>query len=172
MKTINYLLLLPIFWSCSNGKELTTVKNVSLEKYQGTWYEIARIPNQFEKGLKCVTATYKLKDNGDIEVVNSGVVKDDPEKTKTSKGKAWIPNSDEPGKIKVSFFWPFAGDYQILLLDKNYSYVLVGSPSLDYLWMLSRTKKLDSEIIELLKKEAEDQGFDTNRLEYIDQDCM
>lgn len=157
--------------SCSSNKDLKTVADVDLEKYQGKWYEIARFPNSFEKGLVCVTANYKLLNNGKIEVINKGIKESDRNKIEESKGKAWVPNADDPSKIKVSFFWPFAGDYQIMALDANYNYALVGSPTLDYLWILSRTKSLDDQIIKQLKQEAAQQGFEVARLEFIEQNC-
>ncbi len=160
-----------IVLSCSNTKTLNTVENVDLTKYQGLWYEIARLPNTFEKGLICVTAEYTLLDNGKIKVVNSGHLEQNPEKTKQSKGTAYVPDPTEPGKLKVSFFWPFAGDYQLLKLDKDYQYALVGSPSLKYLWILSRSKVLPKQKIEALKRAAEKQGFDISQLEFIDQSC-
>jgi apolipoprotein D and lipocalin family protein len=157
--------------SCSNSKQLDTVQEVDLQKYQGKWYEIARIPNTFEKGLTCVTANYTIKENGKITVLNEGRKMDNPAKRSSSEGTAWVPDINDPGKIKVSFFWPFAGDYQVIALDENYKYALVGSPSLDYLWILSRTKTLDTTVIENLQSTATKQGFQVDRLEFIDQSC-
>lgn len=168
-----FLILFSCFFiSCSSSKQLNTVKTVDLQKYEGTWYEIARFLNTFEKGLTCVTANYTIKENGKIRVLNKGQKLSDTAKTKSAEGTAWVPDSNDPGKLKVSFFWPFAGDYQIMYLDKDYCYALVGSPSLDYLWILSRTKTLDKTTIEKLKSEATKQGFKVERLEFVDQSCQ
>ena len=158
--------------SCSSSKQLDTVENIDFEQYQGTWYEIARFPNTFEKGLTCVTAQYTIKENGKITVLNEGHKLEDLSKIKKSEGTAWVPDINDPGKIKVSFFWPFAGDYQIMYLNEDYKYALVGSPTLDYLWILSRSKTLDKATIEKLQSEAAKQGFKVERLEFINQSCQ
>jgi len=141
----NLLILLTILslFSCKANRELSTVEEVNLEKYVGRWYEIARLPNKFEEGLKCVTATYSLKKNGKIEVLNKGFSTEKMGESNSAKGRASIPNPEFQGRLKVSFFWPFAGNYYIIALDKDYQYVLVGDPSRKYLWVLSRTKQLD-----------------------------
>jgi len=150
---------------------LPVVSKVDLERYSGTWYEIARLPNRFEEGLKCVTATYELLENGKIRVINRGHQVDNPSEIEEVKGKAKIPNASEPGKLKVTFFWPFYGKYWILDLDESYQYVLVGSPSRKYLWILSREKTLAEEIMNTLKEKADDLGFHTQHLYYTPQDC-
>lgn len=159
------------FLSCKSTLELRTVEKVDVEKYIGNWYEIARLPNRFEKGLECVTATYSLKEKGKIEVINKGYIIGKINEFKTAKGSAWVPDANFPGRLKVSFFWPFAGDYYIIALEENYKYALVGDPSRKYLWVLSRTKKLDdlvfSELLEIAKKN----GFEVSNILKINQDC-
>lgn len=157
--------------SCNPKEELLTVKNVDLQRYSGRWYEIARFPNRFEKDIVCVTANYRVKENGKIEVINKGRPEKDIKRTKTAKGTAWVPDKDFPGQLKVSFFWPFAGKYYIIALDKNYQYVLVGDPSRKYLWILSRTKTLPEEIYTRLLKIAKENGFDTLKMIRIIQNC-
>ncbi len=159
------------FLSFKTTEELSTVKNVDLNQYAGLWYEIARFPNSFEKGLECVTATYTLKDNGKIEVLNKGHVSENKQKVKTAKGTARIPDVNFPGQLKVSFFWPFSGDYYIIALDKNYQYALVGDPSRKYLWVLSKNKTLEPAIYDNLLDIAQKNGFDTSKLVKINQDC-
>jgi len=151
--------------------ELPTVASVDLNKYAGTWYEIAKFPNSFEKGLKCITATYSLRPDGKIGVENKGHKESDPGKIKVSNGKAWIPDPAYPARLKVQFFWPFAGNYYIIELDANYQYALVGDPSRNYLWILCRTKQMDTSIYERLTSKAKLLGFDISRIRMTPQDC-
>ncbi|MFH1825848.1 MAG: lipocalin family protein [bacterium] len=143
-------------------------QNVDLEKYLGSWYEIVRIPNWFEKDLVGVTATYSLKENGEIEVKNQGFIKTLDGEKKIAIGRAWIPDQNKTGRLKVSFFGPFAGDYIIIELDPDYQYALVGS-SQDLLWILSRTPQLDEAIYQNLLSRASSLGYDINRLEKVEQ---
>lgn len=158
-------------FSCQSTRELPTVANVDLEKYTGKWYEIARLPNSFEQGLKCTSAEYQLKDNGKLKVINRGHQIENPQQTASAKGFARIPDKSKPGKLKVYFFWPFGGDYYIIDLDKEYQYVLVGSPSRKYLWILARGKELDQQIYDKLVDRANELGFDTEKLIKVKQDC-
>ena len=157
--------------SCKTIKDLPTVKNVDIEKYSGQWYEIARLPNSFEKGLECVTAKYTVKKNGKIEVLNKGYSSENSGEFKTAKGTAWIPNAKYPGRLKVTFFWPFSGNYYIISLDENYKYALVGDPSRKYLWILSRRRSLESLTYSKLLDIAKNNGFDINNIININQDC-
>jgi lipocalin len=157
--------------SCGENETLETVDQLDLEKYQGTWFELARLPNSFEKGLTCVTANYTIKDNGKVEVINRGHKESDPSKIKESKGTAWVPNPDEPGQLKVRFFWPFAGDYYVIKLGPDYKYALVGSPSREYLWILCRNRRLDGPTINELLELAAARGFDVEQLEWVGQSC-
>jgi apolipoprotein D and lipocalin family protein len=98
-----------MLFSCKKETtDLPVVGEVDLEKYSGTWYEIARLPNSFEKGLKCVTATYRLREDGKIEVINRGHKIGKPGKISKIKGAARVPDSNQPAKLKVTFFWPFS----------------------------------------------------------------
>jgi apolipoprotein D and lipocalin family protein len=161
-----------MIFSCKGDTiDLPVVREVDIEKYSGTWYEIARLPNSFEKGLKCVTATYRLREDGKIEVINRGHKTEKPGKISKIKGVARVPDKNQPAKLKVTFFWPFSGNYYIIELDKDYRYALVGEPSRKYLWILARDKKLDLEIYESLLKKAEELGFDSKSVIRTDQDC-
>lgn len=164
------LTMLGLF-SCRTAIELPTVDKVDLDKYSGRWYEIAKLPNRFEKGLDCVTATYSVKDNGKIKVENRGRLLKDKTRYKDITGTAWVPDDSFPGRIKVRFFWPFAGDYYIIDLGKNYEYALVGSPSRNYLWILSRTPVMDKEQFDQLLEVAQKNGFDSSAVEPINQEC-
>ncbi len=143
MKKSLFLAFLAIIFVGCGGKNppLQTVKNVDIQKYQGTWYEIARFEHFFEKGCKNVTATYEIKNDGDLKVINRCTnIEDNTQKE--AIGTAYsVDNTNS--KLKVSFFRPFYGDYYILDLADNYSYALVGAPSRELLWILSRTKTLD-----------------------------
>ena len=155
------------FFEDSFTKSLPAQK-VELSKYLGTWYEIARIPNWFEKDLVGVTATYTLKDNGEIEVRNQGYEKTLDGKKKVAVGRAWVPDKRQSGRLKVSFFWLVSADYIVLELDPDYQYAMVGSGK-DFLWILSRTPQLDESIYQKLTTQAAALGYDVSRLERVEQ---
>jgi lipocalin len=164
------LIFMAALFSSSAAQELPTVEEVNLTKYTGTWYEIARLPNSFEKGMQCVTATYTLKDNGKIEVLNKGYIAKKG-KYKSARGNAWVPDREYPGRLKVTFFWPFSGNYYIMALDEDYQYALVGDPSRKYLWVLARSSALEESIYSELMSLAKSKGFDVERVIRIDQSC-
>ena len=144
-------------------KSLDVVGPVDLSRYAGHWYEIARLPNRFEK--KCadsVTATYTLRSDGKVDVVNR-CRKANGEYT-TAKGKAKIVDKKTNAKLKVTFFWPFYGDYWILDLGSNYEYAVVGAPNRDYLWILSRSPQLDEGLYQSLLAKMATRGFETERM--------
>jgi apolipoprotein D and lipocalin family protein len=152
-------------------KTLTTVPDVDIMKYSGKWYEIARFPNSFEKGLVCCTAEYGLRDDGMISVINTGI-KEDSGKVKSVKGKAWVPDKKEPGRLKVQFFWPFAGKYYIFHLDKeNYQYALVGEPSRKYFWLLARKPMIEDSLYRNLLEIARKNDFAVEKVMKVKQDC-
>jgi apolipoprotein D and lipocalin family protein len=165
------LIAIMIFNSVHSQKSPSVVSTVDLNRYKGLWYEIARLPNFFERKLKCTSATYTLRDDGRITVLNKGNYLTDPEKSASSKGVAWIPDKNSPAKLKVQFFWPFTGDYWILYLDKEYRYVLVGDPATKYLWILSREKKMDESTYNMLLQKAVDNGYDVKTMIRVEQDC-
>jgi len=153
-------------------KTLTTVPDVDINKYSGKWYEIARLPNSFEKGLVCVTAEYGLRDDGKISVINAGQKENNIGKVKSIRGKAWVPDKNEPGRLKVQFFWPFAGGYYIFHLDQeNYQYALVGNPSRKFLWILSRKPYIDDSLYQELSEIARKNEFAVEKLNKVRQDC-
>jgi lipocalin len=148
----------------------STVKNLDLKRYLGTWYEIARFPHSFEKDLVGVTATYSLKPNGKIKVVNQGYDKSLDGTLKVAEGKAKIPDKNEPGKFKVSFFWFFYADYFVMELDqKNYEWVMIGSSSPKYFWILSRTPQMDDATYQMLLDNARGRGYDLSKLVKVEQ---
>ena len=146
---------------------LNTVANLDLTRYQGTWYEIARLPNSFERNLESVTATYTIKENGKIEVLNQGYKPG--AKRKSIKGVAWVPKEDYPGRLKVRFFWPFSGDYYVIALDEEYKYALVGSPSRKFLWILAKQPTIPAEVYEKYLSIAAQESFTISELIKVDQ---
>ena len=173
MRQIITLTLLMILFSCkSQNPPLNVVQQLDIKKYTGTWYEIARLPNSFEKGLECITANYTLLENGKIQVVNKGHLAENLAKVKTAKGKAYIPDKNEPAKLRVTFFWPFYGDYWVLALDSEYQYALVGVPDRKYLWVLSRTVDMDDTIYQELLSVAKKNGFAVDKMVKVKHTCI
>lgn len=152
----------------SKNPPLQTVNNVDIQKYKGTWYEIARFEHFFEKGCKNVTATYEIKEDGDLKVINR-CTKIDTNEKKEATGVAYATDETN-SKLKVSFFRPFYGDYYILDLASDYSYALVGNPNRELLWILSRTKTLDENIKNSILKKLPALGFDANKFIWTIQD--
>jgi lipocalin len=172
MKKLLIILFAPIIMaSAYSQKAPSVVSSVDLNRYKGLWYEIARLPFFFERKLKCTSATYTLREDGRITVLNKGNYLTDPKKSTSSQGVAWIPDKNSPAKLKVQFFWPFSGDYWILELDKDYRYVLVGDPSHKYLWILAREKKMDEKTYSMLLGKAVENGYDVKSIIRVEQDC-
>jgi len=168
------LLFIGIFIvSCKTQKTMvdnTVVKELNVQKYLGTWYEIARYNHVFERGLVGVTANYSLREDGKIKVLNSGYKNSFEGKFARAIGKAKIPDPiTDPAKLKVSFFLFFYGDYYVMELDKDYQWAVIGSSSDKYLWILSRKPQMENqlyfELIERLKK----RGYDVSKLIKVEQ---
>lgn len=160
--------------SCSHTGRMsvidtTTVKEVDIYRYLGRWYEIARFPHSFEKGLVGVTAEYSFRKDGKIRVINQGYKDSLDGKHSRIEGKAKIPDKDNPGRLKVSFFLFFYGDYYILELDEDYQWAMIGSSSPKYFWILSRTPQMDETTYEMLLSRARDRGYDLNSLILVEQ---
>lgn len=145
------------------SEPLATVPSVDLKRYVGRWYEIARYPNRFQKDCAGdTTAEYTLLANGNIQVVNS--CRQANGKMNTARGKAKIVDATSNARLKVTFFWPFYGNYWIIGLAPDYSYAIVGEPDRKYLWILSRTPRMSAEsYAEALQKIGE-AGYDPKRL--------
>lgn len=158
---------------CSKQNETidySTVEELDLEKYLGTWYEIARFDHRFERGLVGVTANYSLRPDGKIKVVNSGYKNTLDGEYSEAIGKAKIPDPlNEPGKLKVSFFWIFYGDYYVLELDDNYQWAVIGSSLDKYLWILSRSPQLHPDIYADLLQRIANRGYNTSELIKVKQ---
>lgn len=139
---------------------LDTVEHVELSRYIGLWYEIARLPQPFEDGCVGVTAQYAVKSDGDIDVLNTCHDKTLDGKTNIAHGSAYIADKSTDAKLKVTFFWPFYGDYWILELGQDYEYAVVGSPDRKSLWILSRTPIIADELYKGIMDRMSAKGFD------------
>ena len=146
--------------ACSPTTPLVTVSSVDLDRYAGTWYELASYPQFFERGCSNVRATYTAK-NGYIEVFNQST-KD--AKPNNIKGKAFVVPNSGNAKLKVQFFWPFKGNYWIIDLDKDYKWAIVSDPKLKTLWILSRTSKMEEELYNSLIEKLVKKGFDKTKI--------
>lgn len=157
---------LPV-WACTKDFDNSTVTEFDLSRYLGEWYEIARYDHSFERGMDNTMASYSLMDDGMVLVLNSGW-KDG--KYRTAEGKAKYPDpKNRPGALRVSFFWIFYSDYNVMMLDQDYQISLVGNKSKNYLWILSRTPEPDPVLLQLVLDEAEARGYDTSQLIWVDQ---
>jgi len=143
---------------------VTPVQDFAIDRYLGTWYEIARLDHSFERELVNVTAHYSLREDGGVDVTNRGYL---PQETrwKEAQGKAYFVNGPDQGSLKVSFFGPFYGAYVIFELDQeHYQYAFVSGPDTSYLWLLSRTPQVEPALIARFTERAAALGFDTSAL--------
>lgn len=146
----------------------TPVKGFELERYLGTWYEIARLDHSFERGLENVTAQYSLREDGGVRVINKGF-KESKGEWSEAEGKAFFVAEPSVGQLKVSFFGPFYGAYNVINLDQEaYQWSLVAGPDTNYLWILSRTPVMDKVIVDQLLAQAKSLGFNTDELIFVD----
>lgn len=174
MKSILYAFLIMGLFSlinaCSSIPEgATAVSPFNKEKYLGKWYEIARFDYRFEKDLSNVTAEYSLKENGKIKVVNRGYnyIK---KKREEAIGKAKFAKDDNTGMLKVSFFGPFYSGYNVISLQGDYQYALIAGSSLDYLWILSRSKTIPNKVKGEFLEKAKSIGYDIDKLVWVKHD--
>ena len=147
----------------------TTITAFDLNRYLGKWYEVARYDHVFERGLVGTTAEYSLRDDGKIKVLNSGYLETLDGSYQESIGKAKPNSNGKPGQLRVSFFGPFYGNYYILDLAPDYSYSVVGSSSPKYLWILSRTPRLSTEVQSKILNNLQKRGYDTTKLIWVEQ---
>ena len=147
-------------------KGVKPVSDFNASRYLGKWYEIARLENRFEKGMEQVTATYGLRSDGGISVLNRGY---DPIKNrwKESEGKAYFNGAPTTAALKVSFFGPFYGGYNVIKLDKDYQHALVSGPNRDYLWILSRSTILPETVKQDFLATARELGFPVEQLVWV-----
>ena len=148
--------------------ELTTVSRVELQRYIGRWFEIAKYPNRFERDCdRDIKAVYTRLEDGSIEVENSCIQADG--KPKVSKGKAKVVDDRTNAKLKVTFFWPFYGDYWVIDLDPQYRWAVVGEPRRKYLWILSRQPHMDSAQYAEITSRLAAKGYDASKLVTVKQ---
>ncbi len=179
IKTLSFFGLISCFFciSCTTTADssLETVSKVELKKYVGTWYEIARLPQFFQKNCTKSQATYSLRSDGDIKVINQCLHAETGEVRK-AEGRAWVTNPPANSKLKVQFFlarWrlPFlSGNYWIAELAEDYSYAVIGDPSLEYFWILSRDESMNCQLYDEIIHRFEGKGYDLRDI-VIDRPC-
>jgi len=168
--TLGTITLAMMLTGCSTAPPagLSSVTPFEVNRYLGKWYEIARLDHSFERGLTDVSATYALKSDGSLEVINRGFNTKKNE-WKSATGRALFTGSPQQGSLKVSFFGPFYGGYHVLALDQTgYQWALVSGPDREYLWILARTKVLAPAIRDQLVAEAKKMGFATDKLIWVE----
>jgi len=143
---------------------LQTVAHVDLLRYVGTWYEIANFPQSFQRGCTATTATYTLRADGDIDVLNRCHKGSLDGKEKSALGRARVVDRATNAKLEVSFFRPFWGDYFVIDLADDYSYAVVGHPGRDYLWILARTPTMAEATFQGIVARLQEKGYETSRL--------
>lgn len=166
-----FMSLFSLFSASAKKPELKTVTHVDVQRYAGKWYEIASFPQKFQSGCHCTTAEYTLSDKGYLIVenrCNRGSAKGKPSYI---KGKAFIQKGTGNAKLKVQFFFPIRGKYWLIDLADNYSYAVVSHPNRKYLWILSRTPKMDDSVYKGILSRLSESGFDLTSLVKTKQEC-
>jgi len=172
MKTFLNLIMITLIMantSCTNSQPLQTVPFVDIKKYAGKWYEIASYPQLFQKGCHCTTAEYTFTDKGYVVVENRCNKESVDGKVSYIKGKAFVEENSGNAKLLVQFFWPFKGKYWIIDLADDYSYSVVSHPNRKYLWILSRTSKMNSDVYNQILIRLKEKGFDLSNLQVTEQ---
>ena len=169
-KNLTVWALLLLLAGCTGKPDgVVPVAGFNLDRYLGTWYEIARLDHSFERGLDNISADYSLRNDGGVRVLNRGYSAKKGE-WKEAEGKAYFVEASDQGHLKVSFFGPFYGSYIVFELDDNYQYAFVSGPDTSYLWLLSRTPEVDQAVIDHFVDRASSLGFETDKLIYVDHD--
>lgn len=153
----------------SNAQDLQTVQKVDVNKYIGKWYEIASFPQRFQKDCHCTTAKYTLSPKGYLIVENRCKKGSVNGKEVSIRGKAFIEKGSNNAKLLVQFFWPFKGKYWIIDLADDYSYAVVSHPNRKYLWILSRSPKMDESTYKKIIERLKNKGLDTEKLNITPQ---
>jgi apolipoprotein D and lipocalin family protein len=164
-------LIIPGLAGCAGTPAgIDPVTGFQVDRYLGKWYEIARLDHPFERGLSNVTAHYSLRDDGDIRVINRGYNESDG-RWEEAEGRAKFISGSDVGSLKVSFFGPFYGGYNIIDLDKeSYRYALVAGNDPDYLWILSRSPEPGAGVRARLLQKAGSLGFAVDDLIFVTHD--
>jgi apolipoprotein D and lipocalin family protein len=173
MKPLFFLITLitTLLSGCTGIPEgITVIDGFEVNRYMGQWYEIARLDHRFERGLNNISATYSPKADGGVKVLNKGWNEAEGQ-WKQAEGKAYFVEKPDKGHLKVSFFGPFYGGYNIIALDKkDYSYSMITGPDKSYFWILSRTRHLPKATLDSLIEKAKQLGFATDQLIFVNQD--
>ncbi|AIM38250.1 membrane protein [Sphingobacterium sp. ML3W] len=168
--TVLLISISTLFFSCTSiPKSATAIQNFDVNRYLGTWYEIARFDFRFEKDLDNTSAQYSLNEKGNVVVLNSGYNFKKNE-WKKADGLAKFRGDKTIGALKVSFFGPFYSGYNVIALDDDYHYALIAGKNLDYLWILSRNKTIPEEVKSNFLDIATQIGYDTKKLLWIKHD--
>lgn len=169
---VKYICFIILFSMCpfiNKSQELTTVAFVNIEKYCGKWYEIASYPQSFQRGCTCTTAEYSFTGKEYVIVENRCNRGSVSGKKSYIKGKAFVENNSGNAKLQVQFFWPFKGKYWIIDLANDYSYAVVSHPNKKYLWILSRTAKMDATLYQEILSRLKTKGFNMSKLKLTTQ---
>ena len=168
MRSLLTAVVLLTLTACTGLPErVSPVTGFQLDRYLGTWYEVARLDHRFERGMTNVTATYALRDDGGVSVRNRGFSTLDNE-WKEAEGRAYFVGSPTEGHLKVSFFGPFYGSYAVFGLDqREYSYAFISGNSTDSLWLLARTPQISDEVKQRFIADAKARGFAIDQLIWV-----
>ena len=160
--------MITLFQVAARGAEpLKTVSYVDVERYMGVWYEIASFPQWFSKDCFNTSATYALRDNGKVSVLNQCHKGTPTGPVSTANGVARVVNKETNAELKVTFFWPFSGKYWIIELGDDYEYAVVSEPGRSTLWILSRTEVLDKDTLDgILDRLVRVHGFSLDKLKF------
>ena len=154
--------------SCSTRPDtVNAVREFDINRYKGLWYEIMRLDHSFERGLTNVTATYEIREDGTVSVLNQGFDREQC-RWEQANGIARFQGEKTIASLSVSFFWPFSGGYHVFALDKHYKFALVSGPSLDYLWILGRKPEIKKDVKDKLISKARGIGFLVDKLIQVD----
>ena len=169
------LLMMALVSSCTGTPQgVAPVRPFDVQRYKGEWFEIMRLDHSFERGLTNVTATYTLRDDGSVGVLNKGFDRKNC-RWKEADGRAVFQGDRDTASLSVTFFWPFAGGYHVIALDpQEYGWALISGPSRDYLWILARRPDLSPDIRNRLVDQARRAGFPVQNLILVDHgkpDC-
>ena len=167
MRKFTFAALLGLSGCAGIPDGIEPVEDFELEPYLGTWYEIARLDHRFERGMSNVTANYSLRDDGGVRVLNRGY-REKKSEWNEAEGKAYFVGDPTVGQLKVSFFGPFYGAYNVFELGKNYEYAMIAGPNRSYLWILARDSRLPQSTLDELLSKAEAAGYDTSALIFVE----
>ena len=170
MKKILSLVIVLFISNCSMNKtHIPPIENFNVNKILGKWHEIARLDHDFEKGCTDVFAFYSRRLDGGLNVLNRCMVENEE---KIANGRAYFKESEKIGSLKVSFFRPFYGDYNIIYADKNYQYMMVDGGTYDYFWILSRDARMEPAKLQMLIRKAKELGFNTDELIFDERNII